>query len=74
MIMLIQSSLGTWDFSIYDNLLIGSLFGQVFHLIFIVLNSILFINLIIAILATTFSILHEKRLALYYDGVIEAMP
>ena len=27
MIMLIQSSLGTWDFSIYDNLLIGSLFG-----------------------------------------------
>lgn len=32
------------------------------------------INLIIAILATTFAVLNNKKLALYYDGIIEVIP
>ena len=59
MIMFIASSLGKWNLSIYNDLLIGPLFGEVFHLIFIVLNKILFLNLIIAILSKVFSILEE---------------
>ena len=52
----------------------GPLFGEVWHCVFLIVNMILFINLVIAILSNTFSILHERRLALYYNGVIEAMP
>eukprot|EP00347_Sterkiella_histriomuscorum_P007752 403347692 len=74
LVMFIQSALGAWDLTIYDNILIGKEFGQVYHLIFIIFNTVLLINLIIAILATTFSILNDKKLALYYDGIIEAIP
>ncbi|CDW90047.1 wd-40 repeat protein [Stylonychia lemnae] len=73
-IMFIQSALGSWDMTIYDNLLIGPYFGKVYHIIFLVFNMVLLLNLMIAILSTTFSILQEKKLALYYDGIIEAIP
>ncbi len=43
-------------------------------LIFLIMNLILLLNLIIAILSTTFAVLDEKKLALYYDGVIESIP
>eukprot|EP00347_Sterkiella_histriomuscorum_P018277 403346125 len=74
LVMFIQGALGNWDLNIYDNLLIGKQFGQIYHLAFLIFNMILLVNLIIAILSTTFAILHEKQLALYYDGIIEAIP
>jgi hypothetical protein len=38
------------------------------------MNLILLLNLIIAILSSTFGVFEPLSLALYYDGVIEAIP
>ena len=74
-IMLFQSSLGAWpDFAIYDTLHIGKYVGIFFHICVLVMNLILLLNLIIAILSGTFGIFEPLSLALYYDGVIEAIP
>ncbi|CDW85311.1 transient receptor potential cation subfamily member 4 [Stylonychia lemnae] len=73
-IMFIESALGDWNLHIYDDLKIGPYFGKIYHLVFLIFNMVLMLNLMIAILSTTFSILQEKKLALYYDGVIEAIP
>ena len=55
LILLIQTSFGTWDFHIYDTLQIGSKVGIVFHCVVIIMNMILFLNLVIAILTETYS-------------------
>lgn len=54
LILFFQSALGIWDFSIYNNFNLGAQFGQGFHLVFIVLNMVLLVNLIIAILSETY--------------------
>ncbi|CDW83264.1 transient receptor potential cation subfamily member 4 [Stylonychia lemnae] len=74
LIMLVQSSLGQWDLSIYDNLSLGAIYGKIYHLIFLIVNLVMLLNLMIAILSTTFSNLHSLQLALYYDEIIEAIP
>lgn len=52
----------------------GPLFGKTFHLIFILLNMVMLVNLVIAVLSETFYRLNIQRLGLYYDGVIEVIP
>jgi len=74
MVMLFESAIGSWDFSIYDDLSIGKIYGEIYHIIYLMVNLILFLNLVIAILSNTFGVLEPKSLALYYDGVIEAIP
>ena len=74
LILFFQSALGIWDFSIYDNFYLGPQFGQGFHLVFILLNMVLLVNLIIAILSETYQRLSYQKLGLYYDGVIEVIP
>ena len=39
-----------------------------------IINSIVFLNFIIAILADTYSDLNNSRLGLYYDGIISRIP
>lgn len=73
LILLLQTSLGQWDFSIYDNLPIGSMFGVVFHIIVIIMNLILLLNLVIAILTDTYIKFSKVKLGLYYDGVVDAI-
>ncbi|CDW75491.1 UNKNOWN [Stylonychia lemnae] len=51
-----------------------SLYGKIYQIFFLIVNLILLINLMIAILSTTFSDLHNLQLALYYDEIIEAIP
>ena len=46
--------MGQWDLTIYDNLKLGSTVGQVYHLLVIILNLILLLNLVIAILSETY--------------------
>ena len=72
--MFIETSLGNWDLSIYEEIILGNEFGEIYHLIVLIFECILLINLIIAILATTFAVLNDKKLALFYDGIIEAIP
>eukprot|EP00347_Sterkiella_histriomuscorum_P017383 403349594 len=74
LIMLIQSSLGQWDLEMYDNLSLGPYIGKSYHLMFLIVNMVLLLNLMIAILSTTFSNLHQLQLALYYDEILEAIP
>lgn len=54
LILFFQSALGIWDFTIYDNFSMGPLFGKTFHLIFILLNMVMLVNLVIAVLSETF--------------------
>ena len=54
MILLFQSSLGIWDLTIYDNFFLGKYVGQFFHLIVILINMVLLVNLVIAILSDTY--------------------
>jgi hypothetical protein len=74
LILFFQSAFGIWDFSIYKDFHMGAKFGQFFHLIFILLNMVLLVNLIIAILSETYQRLSMQKLGLYYDGVIEVIP
>jgi hypothetical protein len=52
----------------------GETFGVIFQIIVLLMNGVVLLNLIIAILANTFNIFEPKSLALYYDGIIEAIP
>lgn len=72
-ILLLQTSLGQWDFSIYDKLEIGATFGIIFHVIVIIMNLILLLNLVIAILTETYIRFSKVKLGLYYDGVVDAI-
>lgn len=58
----------------YEKSKYGLLFGSLFHLIVIMLNLVLLINLVIAILFETFERFDAQKLGLYYDGVIEVIP
>ena len=49
-------------------------FGKFFVVFTIIINSIILLNFIIAILADTYSTLSQKKLGLYYDGIIARIP
>ncbi len=53
-IMLFQTALGHWDLSIYKDFSMGKNIGEFFHIIVIILNLVLLINLVIAILSETY--------------------
>ncbi len=73
-IMLLQSSLGDWNFKIYDDLSIGSNVGVLFHVIVILMNLVLLLNLVITILSDTYSKLSYQSRGLFYDGLVSAIP
>lgn len=72
--MLFETAIGEWDLTMYDDLGIGRYIGVMFHVIVLMMNLVLMLNLIIAILSNTYMIFQPQSLALYYDGVIEAIP
>lgn len=51
--LLFQNGLGQWDFTIYDDLT-TPLYAKTFQMLFIVINMIMFVNLMIAILSETY--------------------
>jgi hypothetical protein len=73
LIMLLESSLGQWDFNIYNDLKIGPMYGVGYHIIVITVNMILLLNLVIAILTETYVRFSKVKLGLYYDGVVDAI-
>jgi hypothetical protein len=66
--------LGTWAIKIYDELSFDKAFGQSFHLISVIINMILMLNMVIAIFSETYARLAPQRRGLYYDGLIASMP
>jgi hypothetical protein len=73
-IMLLETSLGQWDLTIYDHLLLGKYIGIIFHVIVLMMNLVMLLNLIIAILANIYKVYEPKSLALYYGGIIASIP
>lgn len=45
-------------------------FGKGYHVLFLIINLILFLNFVIAILSQTYTTYEDKRLGLYYEVVI----
>ena len=60
--------MGAFDLTVYDAYGDGSVkyyFGIIFHVIFILLNMVIILNVIIAIMATTYGIYEQFQLGLY---------
>ena len=57
---LFDTSMGNYNLKIYDVLGSWSIFGQLFHLSFVLLNLLMLVNLIIAIMADTYGNLVTK--------------
>jgi len=73
-LMLFETSMGAWDLTIYDPYGDKKWIGQGFHVIFIILNLLMLLNLVIAIMSDTYGFFVDEKLGLYFSGVIEAMP
>jgi len=69
-----ESALGNWYNSLYDDLSLGANFGQAFHLISVLLNLVLMLNMVIAILMETYSRMAPLRRGLYYDTLTAQLP
>lgn len=50
-----EASLGNWALRIYDGLSLTSRVGEIFHMLAVVINMILMLNLVIAILSETYA-------------------
>ena len=77
----IESSLGNWDLTIYDDtteydepLVFLKHIGRIYHLIFLVVNLVLMLNFIIAILSDTYANYIELKNGLYYNELVMIFP
>ena len=62
MIFLFGSSLGEFDFSVFDAITLDyKEYGHAFYVFFLIVNLVLLLNLLIAILSKTYAILEPKR-------------
>ena len=73
----LESSLGTWDLSIYSQrniygepLSFITHFGQFYHLIFLFTNLVLMLNFVIAILSETYAQFENLKNGLYYNELV----
>jgi hypothetical protein len=69
-----EASLGNWLLNIYSELTIGNEVGEIYHVIVVIVNMVLMLNLVIAILSETYARLSPQRLGLYYDSLIATLP
>ena len=66
--------MGNYDLSVFEKLSLGKYVGEAYVALAVLINSIVFLNFIIAILADTYSNLTSSSLGLYYDGIISRIP
>ena len=64
-------SLGNFDFSTLANNNKSQNLGDIFLVIFVILNNILLLNLLIAILSSTYALLEDKKVVLYINEIIK---
>lgn len=79
--MYFDSSLGSWDPSVYngrdifgDPMNMQTNIGMVFLAIFLLINLVLLLNFVIALLSGTFSNYEDKQLGLYYEVIVAMFP
>lgn len=76
-IMLFSTSFGNWDFTIYDALSKNGssgivYFGIIFHIIFILMNGLIFLNLVIAIMSNVINKVSITKDGLFFSKIIQA--
>ena len=78
--MYLEYSLGTWDTRIYcefnkvENGEYLCPVGKIYTTIFLLSNMVLLLNLVIAILSSTFAFYEDKKLGLYYEVLVGKFP
>ena len=70
-VTLFGSALGNFDLTLLHNSDKGKLVGELYIISFVVLCNILTLNLLIAILSSTYAILEEKKLVLYINEILK---
>lgn len=68
---LFSASLGAFSFDNFKNANRGQTVGDIFLFIFIVVNMILILNLLIAVLSSTYAQLEGKKLVLYINEILQ---
>ena len=68
---LFDASLSNYEFSTLENCDKGKIVGDIYLITFIILNAILLLNLLIAILSSTYALLERKKLVLYINEILK---
>lgn len=71
---LFASALGGFDMTTLDGNNKGNLTGEIYMIIFLLFNVVLILNLLIAILASTYAILEAKKLVIYINEILKLRP
>ena len=71
---LFDASLANYYFSDVQGSEKGNLVGELYYIVFIVMNNILIINLLIAILSSTYARLEDQQLVLYINEILLLRP
>ena len=76
--MFVESALGEWDMSVYDgqshtgdDLTTIHTLGKYFQMIFLLINTVLMLNFVIAILSSTYKNYEVIKVGLYYNVLLE---
>lgn len=74
-IMFFATAMGEFDLEMYEEMgPTKKYYGIAFHVIVILCNLLLMLNLVIAIMSDTYSRFAQVQLGLYSNGIIEAIP
>ena len=68
------TGMGNYNLTIFRDLSIGSIVGEGFIIVSVIINNIVMLNFVIAIQADTYSKFSETSLGIYYDGIITRIP
>ena len=68
---LFDASLGNYSFTVLEKSAKGDMVGTVFLILFLLLNHILLLNLLIAILSSTYAYYETKGVSLYISGILQ---
>lgn len=71
---LFLAAMGTFDFTTLKDNAKGEEVGDIFMIIFVITNNILLLNLLIAILSSTYALLEEKKVVLYINEILMLRP
>ena len=69
--ILFEASLGSFSFSTLNGNSKGKVIGDTFIFLFVLFNAIILLNLLIAILTNTYSLLENKKLAWYINEILK---
>ena len=74
MMTLFSAAMGDFDFGVLHDNDKGVIVGEIYMITFVIFNLILILNLLIAILASTYSRLETKQLVLYINEILKMRP